>query len=120
MYRIGKTFSFEAAHVLHEHDGQCARLHGHSYKVEVAVSCPVLAPDGPKAGMVMDFAQLSEAVDKAVVQPNDHSGNPITVTAELLARKFFERLVLLLPLHIKLDFVKVWETEKAYAEYWRH
>ena len=51
---IFREFTFEAAHRLtHVPDGhKCARLHGHSYRVEVRVTGPV----GEQTGWVMDFA----------------------------------------------------------------
>jgi 6-pyruvoyltetrahydropterin/6-carboxytetrahydropterin synthase len=54
-----KEFSFEAAHRLPAvpADHKCARLHGHSFRVEVHVQGPV----GAESGWVMDFADLSEA-----------------------------------------------------------
>jgi 6-pyruvoyltetrahydropterin/6-carboxytetrahydropterin synthase len=35
--RIRKRFRFESSHVLPHHTGKCARLHGHSYRLEVTV-----------------------------------------------------------------------------------
>jgi 6-pyruvoyltetrahydropterin/6-carboxytetrahydropterin synthase len=58
MFRIRKSFTFEAAHRLLNHDGKCRNLHGHSYKVEVFVERITLQTDGPKQGMVLDFTDL--------------------------------------------------------------
>ena len=57
MYRIGKRFTFEASHVLSGLPGghKCARLHGHSYTVEVEVAADALT--GP--GWVTDFGDLA-------------------------------------------------------------
>ena len=56
---IFREFTFEAAHrLIHVPDGhKCARLHGHSYRVEIRVAGPV----GEQTGWVMDFADLNEA-----------------------------------------------------------
>ena len=35
--KIGKTYSFEAAHHLPNHNGKCKNPHGHSYRLEVEV-----------------------------------------------------------------------------------
>ncbi len=53
---VFKTFTFEAAHLLpHVPAGhKCARLHGHSFRVEVHVSGEV----GEDTGWVMDFADV--------------------------------------------------------------
>ena len=46
-YRIGKSFTFEAAHRLGElpEHHKCARVHGHSYAVEVTLACSTLDPE---------------------------------------------------------------------------
>jgi 6-pyruvoyltetrahydropterin/6-carboxytetrahydropterin synthase len=56
---IFKEFSFEAAHRLPNVPAghQCARLHGHSFRVEVYVSGPV----GESSGWVLDFADVKAA-----------------------------------------------------------
>lgn len=55
-----KSFSFEAAHRLQNHDGKCKNLHGHSYKVEASVWSSELHQSGPQEGMLLDFRYLSE------------------------------------------------------------
>lgn len=57
---ISKTFTFEASHVLPKHPGKCSRLHGHSWKLTVAVKAHV----AESTGFVMDYADL-----KGFVQP---------------------------------------------------
>ncbi len=56
---LRKTFQFEAAHLLPhlpaEH--KCRRLHGHSFKVEIAVS----GECDPVLGWLMDYADISAA-----------------------------------------------------------
>jgi 6-pyruvoyltetrahydropterin/6-carboxytetrahydropterin synthase len=62
---IAKTFRFEAAHRLPNHDGKCRNLHGHSWVLKVWVWGQVIeAVADPKEGMVMDYGDL-----KAVIQP---------------------------------------------------
>lgn len=66
---IFKSFTFEAAHRLpNVPDGhKCARLHGHSFRIELHVSGE---PD-PHTGWVMDFADLGR-VFKPVLDRLDH------------------------------------------------
>ena len=64
MWTLRKTFRFEAAHRLPQHDGKCARLHGHSWKGEVAVEGASLGAGGSRAGMVIDYGDI-----KAVLAP---------------------------------------------------
>jgi 6-pyruvoyltetrahydropterin/6-carboxytetrahydropterin synthase len=59
---LRKTFQIEAAHRLPNvpMGHKCARLHGHSWSIEVAIEGPV----GDQTGWVMDYADL-----KAAFQP---------------------------------------------------
>jgi len=112
--QIRKHFRFEAAHVLPHHLGKCARLHGHSYRVEVALEGP-LAAGGAAAGMVMDFDDLSRVVEKLIVAELDHrSLNDIlpNPTAELIALWIWQRLR---PEISQLVEIVVWETPGSCA-----
>ncbi len=111
---IKKSFTFEAAHVLPNHPGKCGRLHGHSYRLEVALAGP-LQTAGPAAGMVEDFEIVSRVVKGAVVSELDHrSLNEIIAnpTAELLLVWIWARLAPELP---TLDELVLWETPTACA-----
>ncbi len=59
---LRKTFQIESAHRLPNvpTGHKCARLHGHSWRIEVAIEGPV----GNDTGWVMDYADL-----KAAFQP---------------------------------------------------
>lgn len=70
--QVRKTFRFEAAHVLPHHPGKCSRLHGHSYRLEVAVDGP-LQDEGPAEGMVVDFDEIDKVVNAGVIQRLDHT-----------------------------------------------
>jgi 6-pyruvoyltetrahydropterin/6-carboxytetrahydropterin synthase len=120
MYRIGKRFRFEAAHRLEELPAahKCARLHGHSYVVEVVVAADRLTG----AGFVTDFADLSPvgdylaaAFDHRVL--NDRLG--AGPTSERLAHHLFEWCAgnLRLPAEAAVEVVRVAETTSAWAEY---
>ncbi|MGH8023922.1 MAG: 6-carboxytetrahydropterin synthase QueD [Limisphaerales bacterium] len=56
---LRKTFQFEAAHRLPRlpETHKCWRLHGHSFKVEIAVA----GECDPATGWLMDYADLSAA-----------------------------------------------------------
>jgi 6-pyruvoyltetrahydropterin/6-carboxytetrahydropterin synthase len=111
---IRKHFRFEAAHVLPHHPGKCARVHGHSYRLEVAVAGPLQA-SGPAQGMVLDFDAISSIVRPLVIDRLDHSSlndlmeNP---TAELIALWIWETLASELA---GLTEIVVWETPTACA-----
>lgn len=112
---IAKTFTFEAAHMLPHHEGKCKNLHGHSYRLEVFVEGPVQT-EGAEEGMVIDFARLSEVVDREIVSQWDHAYLndvvPFVPTAELLAQEAFRRLS---DAGIPVSRIELWETPKARA-----
>lgn len=58
--------NFSSAHFLPYYEGKCARLHGHTYNVEVRV-----AGNKNEEEFVIDFAKLKEIV-KSVIDPLDH------------------------------------------------
>jgi 6-pyruvoyltetrahydropterin/6-carboxytetrahydropterin synthase len=96
---IFTELSFEAAHRLPNvpEGHKCARLHGHSFRVEVHVEGPV----DPDTGWVMDFADVRVAcapvrdqLDHRYLNEIDGLENP---TSEQVARWIWERLVPDLP-----------------------
>ncbi|HTU82518.1 MAG TPA: 6-carboxytetrahydropterin synthase QueD [Candidatus Acidoferrales bacterium] len=112
--QIRKHFRFEAAHVLPYHTGKCSRMHGHSYRLEVAVRGP-LQNDGPARGMILDFDELERVVRAHAVDALDHRtlndalDNP---TAERIVAWIWERLEPVLP---GLDELVLWETANSCA-----
>lgn len=72
--RVTKEFRFESAHQIPNHKGKCARLHGHSYKLEVSVRGLIHAGDRDLStgGMVIDFSDLKEIVSTLVIDRIDH------------------------------------------------
>jgi 6-pyruvoyltetrahydropterin/6-carboxytetrahydropterin synthase len=113
---IFKRFQIEAAHRLPNvpPDHKCARLHGHSFHIEIRVRGPV----GDASGWVMDFADLGKAFDPLFRQLDHQYLNEITglenPTSENLARWIWARLKPSLPL---LYRVTVQETCTAGAVY---
>jgi 6-pyruvoyltetrahydropterin/6-carboxytetrahydropterin synthase len=96
---LERTFRFEAAHLLpHVPEGhKCRRLHGHSFRVDVAVRGPV----DPATGWLIDYADLGEAfrpirerLDHHYLNEIDGLANP---TSEVLAAWIWERLAPRLP-----------------------
>ena len=91
---VFKEFTFEAAHRLpNVHSShKCARLHGHSFHVEIHVRGPV----GESSGWVMDFADLKSAFQPLYDQLDHNYLNEIeglsNPTSENLARWIWRRL----------------------------
>lgn len=114
--RLFRELRFEAAHRLPRVPAghKCARLHGHSFKIELGIYGPV----NPETGWLIDFGELD-----ALWQPlhdlldhnylNDVPGleNP---TSEVLASWIWERIKPALP---ELERVIVHETCDARCEY---
>src|SRR5438105_7034751 len=70
---LTKAVQFEAAHQLPGHQGKCAQLHGHSYRLEVSLRGPIKqAPGASDDGMVMDLQDLSEILRRVVLARLDH------------------------------------------------
>ena len=113
---IYKEFHFEAAHRLPNvpEGHKCARMHGHSFRIEVHVSGPV----GDQTGWVMDFADLRKAFQPLFERLDHHCLNDIegleNPTSENLARWIWERLAPTLP---SLSRIVVQETCNAGCVY---
>ncbi len=96
-FTLTKQFRFEAAHQLPAHDGKCKRLHGHSWVGRVIVRGTQLHAAGPKAGMLMDFADIKKVVNPIVENLLDHHYLNETLgienpTSEEVARCVFDLL----------------------------
>lgn len=122
--RLVKVFEMECAHQLPNHDGKCRRLHGHSYKVEIAVDGAAKGDTGePDEGMVVDFAVISAAFKERVFKVCDHQYLnevlPIPVTtAEWIASWIHGEMSDALDTsERRVAFVRVWETATGYAEF---
>jgi 6-pyruvoyltetrahydropterin/6-carboxytetrahydropterin synthase len=113
--RLVHEFRFEAAHRLPRVPigHKCERLHGHSYRVEVAVAGPV----DEKSGWLIDFGRLYDAWKPLHEVLDHHYLNDIpgleNPTSEVLSRWLWDQLKLSLP----LARITVWETCEARCEY---
>ena len=99
-----KDFRFEAAHYLPAvpEGHKCRRIHGHSFRGEVAVRGPL----DPVLGWVMDFADLRQAVEPLVKRLDHYLLNEIegleNPTSELLAVWIWRELAPKLPLLVRV------------------
>ena len=114
--RLERTYRFEAAHFLPRVPvgHKCARMHGHSYVIEVAIEGEVDA----ERGWVMDFAEVDEHVGPLVRQLDHQVLNEIAdlanPTSELLAAWFWTQLRTGLPCLVE---VTVSETATSRCRY---
>jgi len=114
---LTRDYRFEAAHRLPmvPPDHKCARMHGHSFRIEVVVSGEV----DPKTGWLMDFGDITAVVEPLLKQELDHRSlndvpgleNP---TSEHLCRWLWERLR---PRFASLSAITVHETCTARCTY---
>lgn len=118
MYELTVSAHFSAAHRLDGHPGECARLHGHNWKVEVEVQAEELK----SLGMAIDFRQLKEALGQVLTQLDHRYLNDISSfanqnpTSEILAAYIYHELEKSLE-GVKLSRVRVWESETASVAY---
>ena len=124
---ITRRFSFEACHHLPNYKGKCSNVHGHSYKLEVTVSAEKDFSSGapnPYRNMVMDFSTLKGIVNAEVVNKYDHQdlNEFFTMpTAESMVVQMFEDIRSKLSDeyygNVRLEEVKLWETEDSFASF---
>jgi 6-pyruvoyltetrahydropterin/6-carboxytetrahydropterin synthase len=113
---IFKSFTLESAHRLPNVPAghKCARVHGHSFRVEIHVRGPLQ----PELGWVMDFADVKDAFEPLFRQLDHHYLNDVpgleNPTSEHLARWIWQRLQPVLP---QLSAVVVHETCTSGARY---
>lgn len=121
MYRIAKTFRFEAAHHLTglPEGHKCARPHGHSYTVQVTV---VTEGELTGPGFVVDFAELSVLggyLDAAFDHRDLNTVLAVAPTSENVAAHLYHWCTgnLALPDGVRVEKVRVSETGSTFAEY---
>ena len=108
---VTRTFTFEAAHQLPWHAGKCRRLHGHSYRLEVTVEGPI-----GEHGIVVDFADIREAVERDVIARFDHQylndliDNP---TAEVIASEIWKTVE---AAGLDVSRIRLWETADSFVD----
>lgn len=112
--KIAATYEFEAAHQLPRlpEGHKCRRLHGHNYKVEVAV---LGEPDA--RGFVMDYAELDAIVQPIIARLDHQYLNQIegleNPTSEVLVMWLKDRIT---P-HVQNEFtVRIYETPRYWVE----
>lgn len=121
MYEIKIIRRFAAAHKLRGYRGQCEKIHGHTFKVEVKVQARKL----DRLGLVMDFHDLKELADE-IITCLDHEllnelapFKKVNPTSENIARYIYDELKTQVGKNgPKLKKVTVWESEDSAASYY--
>jgi 6-pyruvoyltetrahydropterin/6-carboxytetrahydropterin synthase len=119
-YTLKVVSDFAAAHALRDYPGDCRRLHGHNWKVEVEVTASTL----DDLGMVVDFKTI-KTMTKEVTDQLDHQFlneiapfDVVNPTAENMAAYIYKQLNHKLDgSHASVSSVTLWETERACVRY---
>lgn len=119
MFKLIVETDFSAAHNLREYKGQCEKLHGHNWKVQVVLKAEKL----DKLGMVMDFREAKRIIGE-IIDRFDHTYlNELTdfkalnPTTENLSKILYDELKNSLPTGVKVDGVTTWESDRCGALY---
>jgi 6-pyruvoyltetrahydropterin/6-carboxytetrahydropterin synthase len=131
MFTITKEVYFCYGHRLMNHPGKCRNLHGHSVKASISIQQEELNDQG----MVCDFSDIRDCVEKYIDQYLDHNfllhkNDPIIPmlkdnnerylalnehpTAEVLSKMIYRHLK---QAGFNVAEVVLWETSSAYACY---
>lgn len=121
MFEITVRDDFSAAHRLKDYPGECEKVHGHNWSVEVFVRCDRLN----EIGITIDFRQVKQSL-RAVLSELDHGDlnqippfdreNP---SSENIARYVYRKLANALNTSdVRVSKVTVYETPGASASYW--
>jgi 6-pyruvoyltetrahydropterin/6-carboxytetrahydropterin synthase len=140
--RLTRVFSFDMAHVLLNYHGKCKNIHGHTYKLKVTVKgIPCNDDASPQKGMLIDFSDFKKLIENGIIFVWDHAlmihrdSDPVLLSA---LKKNYEKIIItpfqpttenmiceqaaiikkILPEDLQLFSLRLYETEKSYAEWY--
>lgn len=117
---VSKEFTFDAAHHLHDYEGKCKNLHGHTYKVIFGLSGYT-----DSRGLMIDFGDIKDIWKNEIEVHLDHRYLNETLplmntTAENMVVWIYEKMAEALSLKeyegARVEFVRLYETPTSYAE----
>ena len=120
MYELMVESKFAAAHQLRGYKGKCENLHGHNWRVTVAVTAERLN----EQGLAIDFHDLTKSL-RDVLDQLEHTFlndifpfTQINPSSENLAKWIYDTLAIKLnDDNIEVASVTVWESDSASASY---
>jgi len=120
LFKLNVKSEFSAAHKLTGYEGQCKNLHGHNWKVRVAVFCNVT----DDIGLTIDFGIIKKYLNE-IIQKLDHTYlNELTIfegknpTSENIAKFIFDEFKdKLNNENGKVAEVEVWESDRTSMTY---
>lgn len=118
---VSKEFTFDAAHHLFNYEGKCKSLHGHTYRLQIAVSAFL-----DEKGMAYDFGDI-KTVYKEHLEPHlDHRYLNETLpymntTAENMVYWIYKQVEEHLPneREMRVEYIRLYETPSSFAEFRR-
>ena len=121
IYEVYVKTHFSAAHAIRGYPGDCARIHGHNWIIEVYVKCKEL----DDIGIGVDFRDIKTAV-KYVLKGLDHfdlnelpAFKDVNPTSENIAKYLYKEIGKEINSEVvRVSKVKVCETPGAGAFYW--
>jgi len=112
---------FSASHTLRGYQGDCARLHGHNWKVELYLRCSELND----IGIAVDYKVLKKALKDAVSKWDHYHMNDIppfdkiNPSSENIARVMFEEMTRRLnDENTRISRIVIGETCATRVAYW--
>lgn len=120
IYTLKVQTEFSAAHALRGYVGDCARIHGHNWKVEIEITAKQLN----EIGLGVDFKDIKRAA-REVIDVYEHQYlneippfDTINPTAENIVELFYRQLKSVVnDSVIALKSVTLWETDRASVKY---
>ena len=110
---VWKRCTFDAAHQLPDYPGNCARIHGHTYIVDLGVLTTV----DPKMGYGLDMKEISEFLKMNVRGRFDHDfineKMDVPTTAENIAFAIMEPALEFFNAQVR---IRVYETPDSWVE----
>jgi len=122
MYEVKILTEFSAAHQLREFRGNCEKLHGHNWKIEICVVGEQL----DRTGLLIDFRVVKNHT-KTILSNLDHSFlndfapfKDVNPSSELIAKYIFDELSKLINSpSITVSRVSAWESDSSRASYFK-
>ena len=121
MFEVTIEETFAAGHALRNYRGKCENVHGHNYRCQVTLAGREL----DSIGLLVDFVELKKVVH-AVLDRLDHQWlnefppfDVLNPSAENMAKYIYDQVTAGLGVQkgVRVDAVRLWETDTASATY---
>src|SRR5262249_48001549 len=124
MFEVAVEETFAAGHALRNYKGKCENVHGHNYRVQITMEGDAL----DHIGLLVDFGDIKRILRKAIAYLDHQFINDlqpfdiINPSAENIAKYFADEMQKGLDegvgkVPVRIQAVKVWETDTAVATY---